>query len=262
MGLDLNNVKKRLENLNNKGKKKTYEKIDYTKYFFKPKAEKYQIRFVPSKFDTGTCFREIYLHYGLKTYPIVALTNFGEKDPVVDFCESLRKTSDKENWSLAKKLEPKMRIFAPVIVRGEEDKGVRLWEFGLTTYKQLLATADDEDYGDFTDITDGRDFTLEGTETETAGRPSISCQVRIKPKSTPLSTDATAVEKWLTDQPDVLSLRKHFGYDELKDILYKWMNPEETPSEETEAPESGELHVGNVAKTTTSDKFANLFDKK
>ncbi len=58
-------------------------------------------------------------------------------------------------------LDPKMRVFAPVIVRGEEEKGVRLWEFGKEIYMQLLGIAEDEDYGDFTDISEGRDFTVD-----------------------------------------------------------------------------------------------------
>ena len=103
----------------------------------------------------------MYVHYGISKFPIYALTNWSEKDSIVEFAKQLRNTNDKENWRLAKKLDPKMRIFAPVIVRGEEDKGVRLWEFGKEIYVQLLGIAEDEDYGDFTDINDGRDFTVE-----------------------------------------------------------------------------------------------------
>ena len=66
-----------------------------------------------------------------------------------NFVKKLRTTSDSENWRLAKKLSPKLRVFAPVIVRGEEDKGVRLFEFSKTIYLELLSIADDEDYGDF-----------------------------------------------------------------------------------------------------------------
>lgn len=43
---------------------------------------------------------------------------------------------------------------APIVVRGEEEKGVRLWEFGKEIYMQLLGIAEDEDYGDYTDIND------------------------------------------------------------------------------------------------------------
>ena len=61
---------------------------------------------------------------------MIALTNFEESDPIMEFATQLRKTGEKENVDLAKKLFPKLRIFAPVVVRGEEDKGVRFWEFG------------------------------------------------------------------------------------------------------------------------------------
>jgi hypothetical protein len=102
----------------------------------------------------------VFVHYGFSKFPIYALTNWGEKDPIVEFAKSLRNTQEKENWQLAKKLDPKMRVFAPVVVRGEEEKGVRLWEFGKEIYMQCLGIAEDEDYGDFTDISEGRDLQL------------------------------------------------------------------------------------------------------
>ena len=56
---------------------------------------------------------------------------------------------------------PKLRVFAPVVVRGEEDKGVRFWEFGKMVYQELLGVMSDEDYGDITDISKGRDINVE-----------------------------------------------------------------------------------------------------
>ncbi len=117
---------------------------------------KHSVRIVPSKFDKQNPFKEVLMHYGINNRTMMSLANFNEKDPIVEFAQGLRKSGDKENWSLAKKLEPKMRIFAPVIVRGEEDKGVRLWEFGKQVYMDLLSIAEDEDVGDYTDpITGG-----------------------------------------------------------------------------------------------------------
>ena len=144
--MDLNKIKSRLDNLNQASKPKQTEKKDYTLVYWKPKAEgKYQIRFVPSKINKDNPFQEIFMHYGVGKYPIVALTNWGEDDPIVEFSKKLRKSSESENWRLAKQLDPKMRVFAPVIVRGEEDKGVRLFEFSKTIYMELLSIADDED---------------------------------------------------------------------------------------------------------------------
>ena len=115
--MDLNVIKNKLSSLQSKGQKK--EKVDYTKYLWKPKQEgKYQIRFVPSKFDKDNPFKEVFIHYGYSKFPIYALTNWGEKDPIVEFAKQLRNTNDSENWKTAKKLDPKMRVFASVIVHG------------------------------------------------------------------------------------------------------------------------------------------------
>ena len=207
--MDLKSIKNKLNALQTSGQKK--EKVDYSKYLWKPKQEgKYQIRIVPSKLDKNNPFKEVFLHYGFSKFPIYALSNWGEKDPIVEFAKQLRQSNDKENWKLAKKLEPKMRIFAPVIVRGEEDKGVRLWEFGKEIYLQLLGIADDEDYGDYTDIQDGRDFTVEAVMGDIGGRQGLKSSIRIKPKVSPLSTNKTDIEKFLEEQPNILEIQSTY----------------------------------------------------
>jgi len=233
--MDISLIKQKLAASQNKGQKKTYEKIDYSKIFWKPKVGKHQVRILPSKFNAAFPFREIQLHYGFSKGPILALTNWGEKDPIVEFAKQLRKSSDKEDWNLAKKIEPKTRYFAAVIVRGEEEKGARLWEFGKLTYDQLLGIAADEDYGDYTDVAHGRDFTIEGVDDVIAGRKTVKCSVRPKVKSSSISEDATLVQKVLDEQPDILSINKHYSFEELQEVLNKWLNPEET-AEETETP--------------------------
>lgn len=277
--MDLSKIKNRLESLQQKpGAKK--EKVDYSKIFWKPKVGKHQVRIVPSKFDKANPFKEVFIHYGFAKYPIFALTNWDESDPIVEFTKKLRSTSDKENWSLAKKLDPKMRIFAPVIVRGEEDMGVRLWEFGKEIYMQLLGIAEDEDYGDYTDVTDGRDFNVEAVEAEVAGRKGIKCTIRVKPKTTPLSDDAKQAEFWLTEQPNILEINKKHSYEEIKTTLQNWLNPEDETediedAEETETsneapwkeePESVTAKVTEKKmggkKAKTSEKFDALFSEE
>lgn len=270
--MDLNLLKQKLQQQQTKGQKKTYEKIDYSKIFWKPKLGKQQIRIVPSKFDKDNPFREIYLHYGFSKGPILALTNWKESDPIVEFAKSLRKSSEKEDWQLAKKIEPKLRVFAPVIVRGEEDKGVRLWEFGKKTYEQLLGIATDEDYGDFTDVQEGRDFTVEGTEGEVAGKTVIECAVRVKPKTSPLSTDAEQIKKFLEEQPDILTVNRKYTFEQLKDVLQNWLDPKEeesvppvvaqTSDEDTFIKDINEpIAPFNLeVKKTNTDKFDGLFN--
>ena len=210
--MDLNKIKNRLDNLNQAAKPKNTEKKDYTLIYWKPKAEgKYQIRFVPSKINKDNPFQEVFMHYGVGKFPIVALTNWGEDDPIVEFSKKLRKSSESENWRLAKQLDPKMRVFAPVIVRGEEDKGVRLFEFSKTIYMELLSIADDEDYGDFTDVAEGFDFVVNASKVQ--DRPGFALSLRPKPKQTPLSSDASQITTWLENQPILLEERYKYTYD-------------------------------------------------
>ena len=224
--MDIKAIKQKLNALQSTGQKK--EKVDYSKYLWKPKSEgKYQIRIVPSILNKSNPFQEVFVHYGFSKFPIYALTNWGEKDPIVEFAKSLRNTQEKENWQLAKKLDPKMRVFAPIVVRGEEEKGVRLWEFGKEIYMQLLGIAEDEDYGDFTDISEGRDFTVDVVTGDIGGRQGLKSSIRVKPKTTPLNTDTETIKTWLEEQPNILEIQRKMEFDALKEILQNWLNPED-----------------------------------
>jgi hypothetical protein len=270
--MDISAIKQRLNSLqstNNTGKR---EKIDYSKVYWKPKEEgKYQIRIVPSKLDPKNPFQEVFVHYGFSKFPIYALTNWGEKDPIVEFAAQLRKTNDKENWSLAKKLDPKMRVFAPVIVRGEEEKGVRLWEFGKEIYMQLLGIAEDEDYGDYTDISEGRDFTVDVVKGDIGGRQGLKSSIRIKPKTTALSADASLIQSFLKEQPSLLEIQRKMDFDALKEVLQNWLSPEDAAGDVDEDEEEEVVEAAPVKayalktpmapKASKADKFDSLFDE-
>lgn len=276
--MDLSLIKSKLDSFQNKGGQ-TREKIDYTKIFWKPKVGEHQVRIVPSKFNKSTPFREINFHYGFTKAPILALTNWGEADPIAEAALKLRKSSEPEHWQMAKKISPKMRIFAPVIVRGEEGSGVRLWEFGKELYQQLLNIAMNEDYGDFTDIADGRDFTVTAVEAEVAGRKGIKCTILPRGKTSALSNDADIINTWLEEQPDILAINKHHTYESLNEIFQKWANPDgedETPAEAPQTPQRSvdelfeapaaeptnnySLNQQPAVKTSKAEKFEDLFN--
>ena len=116
MAMDLSAIKAKLNSLQSKpgsGNKK-----DLSETIWKPATGKHTVRIVPSKFNKSNPFREIYIHYGIGNLKLaVSPINFGEKDPIVDFANELKKGEfNRDNWSLSKKLQPKMRVFAPVIV--------------------------------------------------------------------------------------------------------------------------------------------------
>jgi len=277
--MNLDAIKAKLAGLNNNGNER--EKIDFDKIFWKPTNGKHNVRIVPSVYDPSFPFKELKFHYGIGKFPMIALSNFGKQDPIEEFVKELRKTSDKENWSLSGKISPKTRIFAPVIVRGEEEKGVRLWSFGTNIYKALLALAEDEDIGDYTDVMNGYDMVVE----QTPGNPYPTTTVRIKPKTSALSADNAKVDLWLKEQPNPTDSFTQFDYEYIKKQLQAYLNPGEEvhqapavptePSEPTPAPAAETdldralgsnktdftLETATAGKQNTVSKFDDLFNE-
>ena len=52
--------------------------------------------------------------------------------------------------------------------------------FGKTVYEELLALAVDEEIGDYTDIVNGRDLTVETVGPEATGTPYNKSSVRVR----------------------------------------------------------------------------------
>jgi hypothetical protein len=276
--MDLNAIKQRLDNLQSKAAPQ--QKTDYTTIFWRPSIGKQQVRIVPSAFDSASPFTELKFYYGITNKVMISPLNFGEKDPIAEFAQKLRQGEyDKENYVLAKKLDAKNRIFIPVIVRGEEDKGVRLWQFGKLIYEDLLSMAMDDEIGDYTDIVNGRDFTLETVGPESTGTNYNKTSVRPRMKTSPLSEDSSQVETWLETQPNPKEVFKRFTFDEMKDALVKWLSPEDNndgdsfptttttdttdrkdlPWEKEESTPNFSLDTSKV-KENKKDQFDSIFD--
>lgn len=272
--MDINAIRAKLDALNNNGNQS--EKVDYSKIFWKPELGKQTVRIVPSAINPGFPFTELKFHYNIGKYPMIALSNFGKQDPIEEFVKELKKTSDKDNWSLAGKLSPKARIFAPVIIRGEEDKGVRLWGFGITIYKALLALAEDEDIGDFTDVINGWDMVVEKAQ----GNPYPETSVRIKPKQTPLSDNNDQVEAWLKTQPVPQESFTQYDYDFIKKQLQSYLDPNAVDEQQPTQPPASTpaapaapattpqasapafaLETATAGKKDTVSKFDDLFNE-
>ena len=241
--------------------------------FWKPSVGKQIIRVVPSKYNKKNPFTEMYFHYGIGKNTMVSPINFGEKDPIVEFAKQLRTTSDKENWRLAKKLDPKMRIFVPVIVRGEEAEGVKLWQFGKELYMDFLNLADNEDVGDFTDVMNGRDITLTTVGPEVTGTNYNKTTIMPKVKETLLAEDKATIEALLDNQPNPMEVFKKYPYDEMKQALQEWLTPEdeyeegaiiddEKEEEVVEKPSKAySIKTPVKEQASKADKFDALFEE-
>ena len=196
--MNLDTIRKKLDSLNKTSKGSNNNSSNVKR--FKPSIGKQTVRVVPFKFNKEYPFTEMKFYYGIGSRKVIASPlNWKEKDPIAEFAKQLRGTNDKENWRLAKKLDPKTRIFAPVIVRGEENEGVQLWEFGKEIYEAFLQMAADEEVGDFTDIMTGRDIKLNTVGPDTTGTPYNRTTISPSMKVTPLSSDKTTVDRdWET----------------------------------------------------------------
>lgn len=223
--MDLNVIKQRLDSLNKQSNNSGGG--NSKNLFWKPSVGKQLIRVVPSKFNKANPFTEMMFYYGIGSKRVMSSpANWGEKDPIMEFAKQLRGTNDKENWRLAKKLDAKVRTFAPVIVRGQEDEGVKLWQFGKEVYQEFLNMAADDEIGDYTDIVGGRDIKLTTVGPEVTGTPYNKTSIGPSLKVTPLSDNEEVVKTLLDDQADPMKVFKPLSYDEMKVSLQEWLSPE------------------------------------
>ena len=232
MAINLDAIRGRLNKLQNT----TSKKIE----LWKPTPGKHQIRLVPYKFNKDNPFIELYFHYNINNKSYLSPMSFGRPDPIVEFADKLKRMGDKEDWKAAKKMEPKLRTFVPVLVRGEEGEGVRFWGFGKTVYQEILGYMADPDYGDITDPTTGRDITVEIVSAEDSGTSYPVTTIRVKPKETPLVESAEETKKFLTNQMEITDLYQELTYSELKSVLEGWLNPSATGDDELETSVSAQ----------------------
>jgi hypothetical protein len=167
-------------------------------------------------------------------------------------------------------MEPKLRTFVPVVVRGEEGEGVRFWGFGKTVYQEILGYIADPDYGDITDPTSGRDLTIEYKSADEAGTSYPTTTIRVKPSQSPLSENSERASSFIESQTAITDLYSELSYDELKSVLEGWLNPsgdgestEESVSQESLSNNQVSHDMGGSVETTKSkstDDVAAAFD--
>jgi len=232
MAINLDAIRGRLNKLQNT-QRKTVE-------LWKPAPGKHQIRLVPYKFNKENPFIELYFHYNINNKTYLSPQSFGRPDPIVEFSDKLKRMGDKEDWKAAKQMEPKLRTFVPVLVRGEEGEGVRFWGFGKTVYQEILGYIADPDYGDITDPESGRDIVVEVVSAEDSGTSYPVTTIRVKPKETPLSDTKEDTDKFLNNQVEITELYQELTYAELKNVLEGWLNPTGGSDESTSESASTE----------------------
>jgi len=245
MAIDLNAIRKKLNQLSGQNSKKNImwrpeENADTT------------IRLIAYPDNDGQPFKELMFYYNIGNNPgLLAPYQFNKPDPIQELITKLREDNDKGSYELAKKLYPKMRCYAPVIVRGEEEKGVRLWAFGKQIYQSLLNYMLDEDYGDITDPETGRDIRV--TCSKTPGKQYATTEVRPRGKDSPLAEDPSTVKNWMDNIPDVNDMYELKSYNELENIVNAWLSGEDE--------DDADGHVHQSTKQSYSQKSSDSPDE-
>jgi len=153
MAINMEKIKHRLTTLQSRGG-------NNSQVFWKPKDGESVVRIVTNA--DGDPFRDFWFHYNVGNTPpfLSPKKNFGEEDALSAFVRELFDEGTDDSVKLAKSLLPRQRFFSPVLVRGEEHLGIRIWGYGRMAYEELLNLVLNPEYGDITDTETGTDLVI------------------------------------------------------------------------------------------------------
>ena len=249
MALNIEAMRQKLANSQNR----TSGNKNDTKW--KPKEGDQTIRILPTA--DGNPFKEFHFHYNVGKNPgiLCPKKNYGENCPICDFASQLwREGVDNNNdqsKNAAKKLFARKRYYSPVIIRGSETDGVKVWAYGKTAYETLLGYVLDPDYGDITDPETGTDLVLTYT---VPGTPGSFPKTQLKPRRRPsvLCDDAIAsCDELLESVPDIEAQFTRHTSEDIQNIMNEFLSSDS--SSESSSSETTKYNKSKV--DSTLDKF-------
>lgn len=235
MSINMELMRKKLASLRGEGG-------DRDSIWFRPDEGDTDIRIAPS--GDGDPLKEMFFHYNVGEHRggiVCPKRNYGEQCPICEFASSVWRESvdknDEESKKLAKSLFVRARYFSPVIVRGREEEGIKVYGYGKKAYELLLGYILDPEYGDITDSKEGTDITITYTKPNTPGAyPQTSMKMRRN--TSPLLEDMEAIPAILDRVPDFASLFERLSTQEINSILDEQLSGDssaESRSKETAA---------------------------
>jgi len=228
MALDLAKMKTKLQESESGGKKSDNA-------FWRPTEGDQEVRFVPT--DDGDPFKVYHFHYnlgeGARGGVLCPKRQFGEACPICEFASKLWQEGTDESKKMAKNLFVRQRFFSPVVVRGEEESGVRIYGYGKTIYEALLGYVLNPDYGDITDVDSGVDFTLTYTLPKTKGAfPQTNLVPKRKSSVLAKKSEVSAI---LESVPEIDSLFAKRTSSDVQAILESFLDPSGGPMDNSVA---------------------------
>tara|TARA_R110000796_G_scaffold168377_1_gene285333 strand:+ start:7021 stop:7767 length:747 start_codon:yes stop_codon:yes gene_type:complete len=245
MAINMDKMKQKLVNLQGNGSKKSA--------FWRPQDGEQVIRIVPTA--DGDPFKEYWFHYNLGNNPgfLSPKKNFGEDCPLDSYVRDLYRQGDEESIKMAKNLSARQRFFSPVVVRGEEDQGVRIWGFGKMAYQELLNLVLNPDYGDITDTEEGTDLVIKYGKPPGAQFPQTSITPRRK--TTKLFDEDEKVTAALTQIPDFDSVFEKKSATEVQSMLDDFIASQLSDDDEVESASTESQKYGGDSIDSKFDEL-------
>ena len=220
MSIDFKKIRERMDKYQSKGGDTR---------FWRPEDGESVIRIVPT--PDGDPFKDYWFHYnvGKNSGFLSPKKNFGEQDPLDSFVRELFNEGTDDSIKMAKNLMARQRFFSPVIVRGEEEKGVRIWGYGKMVYERLLNLVLNPEYGDITDPSEGTDLLIHYGKPPGASFP----QTKITPRrqNSVLDEDSDKVAEYLETVPDFGALFERKTPEEVGQLLDEFLSGEASAEE-------------------------------
>lgn len=208
-------IKNQLDTIRNGGRPTTGKKKkteDGPKLqFWKPELGDNHIRFLPFQDDQGQPFYQCSYY----TSPVligsgwrqVAPFQYDEEDPVYDLLNELSKARQPTPvFKFMNNLRPKETYYAPILVRGQEDKGVQVWELSSKRVQEIYEILSSIDYvdEDLFHPESGRDFVVKCTETDREFKGHMIKDIRISERKKPskLLSSKSAITELVESIPD------------------------------------------------------------
>ena len=234
------------------------DKGDANSVWFRPDEGEQDIRIVPS--GDGDPLKEMHFHYNVGEHRggiVCPKRNFGERCPICEFASSLWKegtnNNDEESKILAKSLFVRARYFSPVVLRGQEEQGVKVYGYGKRAYELLLGYILDPEYGDITDALEGTDISLVYTKPTAPGAyPQTSLKMRRNTSA--LLEDTEAIPALLDGMPDFDSLFERLTPEQIDAILDEQLCSDASA-------ESRSSETSRYSKDTSANPVDAAFDE-
>jgi len=211
--------------------------------YFKIKNNKTQLRFLPPKRGQKNPFIKTWQHF-------VALVPGDDRTTVIFNCpkrmmqkpcalcaqaEKKFATGKKADQDRAYDLRAKLRVYAAIVDRDDEDKGVQTFAFGQTIFEQLINIRDDID---FTHPIDGCDITIlrKGT-----GKRDTEYNVKAVRNNSALHEDAAKMDEWFDALPDLVQNAYVPTPEEVNAKMDEALNKADEDNSEERKPRRGSI---------------------